>query len=693
MNQASNDQSAHIKGEDKSPIEKYYWAACPLEDLGGHLREKCENYYKFLNTWGFRKIWNRAYRYYFGGKITNGGITYGGDTGEYTQVHVNLSRTYIQHIMNLTINSRPDFDAQAANTDASTQEQCIVADDLINTELTANKVELDIFQAVEFSLCFGEGFVHSEWDFTAGKITGTLSNGEVTHEGKYMASAVEPIDVIRDPKLESFRYRDWLIIRKLQNKYTLMAKYPEYAEELEAATATFDLENHYRPMKPDAYTSDQIITYIFYHAKTAAMPNGRYALMLHDETILTAGPLPYRHIPVRRMAPGEKFGTPLGYSPLYDIMPLQDRLNMLVGTVYTNQETYGVQNIITTKASGMTSTLLAGGLNLLKVNSMADAPKPLNLTETPTEIFNSIKMTTGFCDTVSGINQVTQGNIPSSGMSGAAMALLQSMAIQYNEPIQFQYVQMLEGWAQDCLSIYQDYASTERITTLIGKSNKSYTKSFSAKNIVDVQTVNMVLGNPAMNTPAGNLQKADMLIQAKVLTMPDEILQVINTGNYEAISEGKQEELIAIKQENEMLNQGKAVPVLVTDDHVLHIHQHKYDLSDPNVRMGANTRQANLNHIYDHIKALSDPENAQLLQLLGQPVIQAQQPQPGAASPGGQAPSAAPQSGGPPSNPMGAIIPGGQNVNSQVMAHQPNPNQLKNPLSKKPFNTVNGGLK
>jgi len=123
-------------------------------------------------------------------------------------------------------------------------------------------------------------------------------------------------------------------------------------------------------------------------------------------------------------------------------------------------------------------------------------------------------------------------------------------------------------------------------------------------------------------TTAGKVELAQMMIQAGLVKTPDQMLQVIQTGNLDPLIEGRTIELLAIKAENESLVEGLPVSVMITDEHKLHILEHKATISDPAVREDSMVVQSVTEHIMEHFRFLSDPAVASLLTLLGQEPIQ-----------------------------------------------------------------------
>src|SRR5690606_36166773 len=108
--------------------------------------------------------------------------------------------------------------------------------------------------------------------------------------------------------------------------------------------------------------TDLIPVYEFYHKRTSAMPDGRYIMFLSQDITLLDAPMPYRQLPVYPITPSKYLGTPYGYSPLFDIIGIQDAVNGAYSTILTNQSTFGTENVVIPEGSGINVEQLPGGL-------------------------------------------------------------------------------------------------------------------------------------------------------------------------------------------------------------------------------------------------------------------------------------------------------------------------------------------
>ena len=251
-------------------------------------------------------------------------------------------------------------------------------------------------------------------------------------------------------------------------------------------------------------------------------------------------------------------------------------------------------------------------------------------------------------ETVSGVNSVARGNPEASLKSGTALALVQSMALQFISGLQNNYVKLLENLGTSLITILKDYAKTPKTIALVGNNKRSLLKEFTGDDINSINRVMVSVGNPLSHTTAGRVQMAEQMLQMGIITDPKQYFQVLNTGELESVFESDMNELLLIKRENEMLMEGKTTLAEILDDHKLHIMEHRSVMADPDLRMDPHLRAIVQDHIQQHITMLRtvDPD---LLMLTGQQPLQAPgAPQQAPPMPG-MAPPPPPGGMGPPS--------------------------------------------
>jgi hypothetical protein len=650
-----------------------YFGAKPAEECAGMLQEKINAWTTNLEANGYLDKLRMSWAAYHGAYYTDVGtghqITFGGTEGEITNLPVNHLRNLAEHILVMITATRPSMQARATNSDYKSLTQTILANGLLDYYMREKRLEKKIKNAVEQAIVLGSGFIKMAWNSTSGQIYDFNEETQTPiYEGDVEFVNLSPFDVIVDNSKEYADDMDWVVTRSWKNRFDLAAKYPELADEI-TNMPTKSETYRFRFSGVGNNVTDDIAIYELYHKRTECLPDGRYMLFCADNCILYDGPLPYRQLPVYRIAPANIIGTPYGYTSIFDLIPLQEGINSLFSTVMSNQNAFGIQNIIVPRGSDISIGELAGSLNVIECNMQAGKPEPLQLTATPPEVFKFMDIVRQEMETISGINSVTRGNPEASLKSGTALALIQSMSIQFMSGLQQSYVELIEDIGTGLIMMLRDFAAVPRVAAILGKNNQAYMKEFKGDDLENVNRVIVDIGNPLARTTAGRVQMAEQLLQMGAIKTPDQYFTVINTGQLDTMTEGIQSQILCIRGENEALLDGQQVTALLTDQHKEHIIEHSNILSDPSLRQDPQLTQTVLGHIQQHINLLktADPN---ILSLLGQQPL---------APPGGNPPSPnGPQPNGGAQPPRGG--PAAQQPPNPGNPPPPNAGPAKSPM-------------
>ena len=610
-----------------------YWAGLPADELGGYLSDKVEQYYNFVFRFGILDRWRRCYLAYYGfsesGADTSR-LNQVGTNGEQYVLKINQFRSILQNILVLTTAQPPAVAPKATNTDSKSLNQTLLARGVIDYYIKEKKLERYLLEAAEFSLIAGEGFVTELWDPLAGNQIGVNPETQKPfYDGDIKFASYHPIDIIRECNTDTNAAPKWYVIRSFENKYDLAARRPDLADEIIALTKKADYMSRYHYVNYDN-NSDDIPVYTFYHEETDALPNGRMFQFLTPDLYMIDSGLPYKHVPVYRMSPGKLHGTPFGFTVAYDLMGIQKALDSLQSVIATNQNNYGIQNIVAERGSEVNAQALGQGLNLIEHNQGTAPPAPLNLVQTPTEIFSQSGYYENQMETLSGINATARGNPEESLKSGTALALVASQAIQFNSGLQRSYNNLTEDTCTGIIEMLQMFAKAPRIAQIAGKSNRAKVKEFVGEDLNLISRVTVESVNPISQTLAGRVQMAQDLLQIPgAIKTPQHYFEVIQTGTLEPLIEHETSQMLYIRSENEELSDGGKCSAVLTDQHLLHIKEHATVLDSIDARRNVQIIQNVTAHINEHIAILKSPDpNVQAIlislgqQSLGQPPAQ-----------------------------------------------------------------------
>lgn len=599
-------------------ISNNYFAAKEAKDCAQVLMSKVDLYISAMSVSNFHLKLRRSWQFYHGayhaGAAAAHQISFSGEQGEITQLPVNHYRNLAEHMKVMITSNRPSLEARAVNTDYKSLVQATLGNGLLDYYMREKKLEIYLRDAVEYAIVLGAGFIKMEWNATAGE---AYEYDEETKQDLYQGDVefkvLSPFDVVFDTT-KSDEKHDWIITRSFKNKYDLMAKYPELEDQIDGVGVATDLFKFGTWASTE--DSDDIPIYEFFHKRTEAIPEGRYMAFLSGDVVLVDSPMPYRDLPVYRIAPSNILGTPFGYTPLFDIMPVQEAINSLYTTILTNQSAFGVQNILNPRGNDVVLNQLEGGLNFIEYNAQFGKPEALNLTQTPKEVFDFLQLLERVAETLSGVNSVARGNPEASLKSGTALALVQSMSLQFLSGLQQSYVMLIEQVGTGLINMLKDFAKAPRIAAIVGKSHRTELKEFNGDDLNLVNRVIVDMGNALSRSTAGRVEMAQQLLQMQAIKTPQQYLQVLNTGKLEVLTEDSTSELMLIRSENERLLDGGFVNAVFLDNHPLHINEHKTVLNDPALREDPELVQKVLEHVQQHIDLLRNTD-PQMLQIAG----------------------------------------------------------------------------
>jgi hypothetical protein len=658
-----------------------YFAQAEPDELVSYLEKRSQSWFQTLSDNSYLETIERSWEAYHGRYYEkNHDISMGGEQGELVNLAVNHYGNIAQNMLTMVTSTRPSFQARAVNTDYKSQAQTTLANGLLEYYMRDKRLEQDLKKAVEYAIVMGTGYIKMEWSSTSGNIhdytedttdpvTGETIPGLPMYDGDMEFHVLSPYDVVFDTTKESTKH-DWQICRSFKNKFDLAAKYPELADDIKEVRTKSDNSSRRITMTSFDETCD-VPVYEFFHRPTESLPKGRYVIYLNKDTILVDTDLPYRKLPIFRIAPRDLLGSAYGYSTMWDLLSIQKQINALYSTIATNQHTFGVQNIYAQRDANISMSELAGGLNLIEGDPGSAPPQPLNLTQTPGEIFTFLGMLERAMETISGINSVARGNPdPKQNLrSGNALALVQSQALQFISGLQQSYIHLIEDVGTNIIFLLQDYAEVPRIAEIAGKSSSSLMQEFTGEDLSSIHRVIVDAGNALSQTTAGKLEIAGTLMQMGLIKTPEDYFSVMNTGKLETMTEGMNKELLTIRAENEQLFSGETeVMAILTDEHLLHIKQHKAVLADPKLRLDPELVDRVLGHIQEHMNLLTDPNVAMQLQALGQTPMQLPPPP--------MDPNAAPSATGPDGMPLQANAPANDpGLQAQMAPELPQPAQ------------------
>lgn len=595
----------------------------------GEMEHRINAYYNFLVNTGYLGLLRKSYQQYYPAIYRGGVIRKSGDRGEIADFTTSDYRNLLTHQHNLVTGSRIKWDVKATNADRSSQAQTLLAPGLLDYYGQQKGATNVAKKAFEFNQVFGTGYVMTRWDETAGTpiAPDETSPFGVVKDGDIEYRAYNCIDVTIDPTLRRSEDVTWYITRDFERMEDMLGLYPQLEKEIRAAAATYDprreIEDIFSIRARMVHAPSTCLVWTLWHEKTPSCPNGRILKMLGSKTLISDEPLYTETVPLARMQTNTVERTPLGYSEAWDNLAIQQVRDIAIRSVTTNVANTGITNILNPAGSNISVRQLRGGMNILE-HAPGLEPKALVLEATSQNVFNLDKLATGVMQVNMGINDVQRG-IPDTGIkAGVALALVQSMAVQYQSRHNFAWAQALEKIGKDTLDTLKSKVSGARKIAIVGKMQGQYLNEFTGQDLEGIDRVTVDLGNPLTATVAGRANIATEMLANGLIRDKEEYLQVLSIGNLEPVMQPAQAESLRIKAENEDLLQGTVPPVLYTDRHPHDLMEHLALLSSPESRSNPQVVEAVTAHVNTHIDLWGKMTMNQpgLLMALGIPPLQ-----------------------------------------------------------------------
>lgn len=682
----ATDEADDEKEQEPSELEKvlseYYWKKSTQECVQS-LVSRTSEYYQYITATGKMALWRLCFEQFNRGFITLGSVSRGGTEGELLNLPINEFRNLGQHVIGLTTHDKLAFEPQPINNDYTTAAQVTLSKGIINDYAKNHGMEECSDHTAENAWIFGEGSVVKLFNENIGELKAVdLKEQKIYRKGDVQFLEVNPTNLIRDINISQFKNNQWFIVRMFVNKYDLAAQYPEKARQICDHSIATDWDNT-RITATRGEKSEHVPLFMAFHKKTPALPFGRQIFYLDSNCWLEDEALEYREFPIKTMMPSPVESINFGYSTAFDLLPLQQVLDIIDGGHATNLTNFLVSNVLVPDGCNLGVADLIGSMNLLKYNAAAGKPEALNLVMFPQEGPNFRAFVVQRMETLSGINSTTRGQADEKITSGTMAALYASAAIHFNSRFQKSHANFCGELATGVLHDLQDHPDDKRTGLVAGKGNRAYLKEFYGKEVNMIDRVTVQLGSAFLQTDAGKAQVAQDLLNGPNGLNPREYLEVIETGSLEPLTEGPHREMMYVKQENEMLADGEPVKAVLTDDDKLHIQEHKNIIADAKLRMSNDPKAAQivtntLTHIAEHEQNFIHKQNNRpVLMALLQQAPPAPPPAPGMPA----KPSAAmpPRPGAPAAGPVRP--PSGPVAGAQRAKLQPAAPMRKMPIS------------
>lgn len=594
-----------------------------------------------------------AYTHFYGMDVDGVGanaaaVTRSGEQGTIAEMRIPAAAGDLRKIWNIIVGPELSWSAVATTTDYASSAQAIVAKNALQYYLTQKGVLAKAKKQELQSLAYAEAALHIPWNEDEGDDVGVEQvmdpdgqpvlddNGQplqrVVKSGDIDYRRISTWDIIRDPTAKDFEASKWLIVREWQDRYDVEARC-KLRGDLEGAAAALVAASQptesWRTWRPFNQTqqlpSNFIPVYYAYHYRTPGVPDGLEVEFLEAGKVLGKSFRPLRkaywkQIPIVRTAPDEYDDTPFPYSKFCAVLGMGQASDALMRDLLTNATATAAGLIWAEDDANTAIPQLGGGPKVLVGPKGSKPPQALELQQSHPEHFKLVGTMSEMRRGILGLDSVTAGQEVPAGWSGALAALVTSTSVQNNSQEQSKWGKFMQDIGNVTLAHIQHHMPTPRKIALAGRARADLviTTEISGPAVKDIERVECTLAPAIQQTDAGKMQMGETALAQKWAKTPQQLQAVFDTGRLDALTDDMSSELMLIRNENEALSRGEQVAVMVHDDHVLHIRDHRSVGASITARQNKGVVDALAAHMQGHVDALKNAD-PHLLELLGQP--------------------------------------------------------------------------
>ena len=539
-------------------------------------------------------------------------LSFAGEQGELVEMLVPQARTLVRQFVSLITKQKLSFQCIAQSDGADVVQETRLGNSLVNQIVDQQRLDGKADRLAELAAVLGISFLKATWRTDKGKPRAVDSSDTMLYDGDLEISVLNPFDVYFDYNISEWEDLDWVEVRSLKNRWTLIAQHPELEDEIKAIPRARDYKSaNLANYSSTAAEDDYIYCFEAFHKPTPALPQGRLVIYADETTIFFDGPNRYMCIPVEPCRPEPVIGYGFGYPMLSNLLPAQEMLDHSFSALATNQSAFAVQSVTVPRGAAISSDEL-NGMNFIQFTPQnvpgGGKPEALQLTQSSPETFKYIELLTNNMQQLSNINSALRGQPPPGVTSGTAIATLTSSALEFITSFSKAYSSCLERTMMHAVNAYRNFASVPHMIREVGKNYQASDKEFVGSDLDPIKNIKISVSNPLMQTIAGRSDLAEKLLNMGVIKDAQEYLGLINGDDPANLYKTEMSENDLITSENDALLKDGQVVALSSDDHARHCREHAGLLNDPQVRFNNKAVPVILEHIQEHIQLARDTD-------------------------------------------------------------------------------------
>lgn len=519
------------------------------------------------------------------------------------RVHINKVLPTAQNRLARLCKNPPKFDVRPESSSEEDKDRArfeleVLAQLWDQEGIQLNKQRIPLYMWLQ--QC-GHSYIKVSWDECLGKALIDPESGDFDgYEGDIRADICSAFELFVDPLAKTIDEATWAVQAKVRKLEYFRSHYPDRGEAVtEEGPWLLSVQYEQRinslntsgPMSSgtNIQMKNAAIELSYYEKRSKKYPNGRHCVTA-NEILLKDDELLIGEIPFTKFDDVLIAGKFYSEAIITHLRPLQDQFNRLYSSraVWTNRLLHG--KYLAAKGHG----IIQEGLNdadtevvQYTVVPNAPPPAPMAIPVIPQYAYVEETNLEKQFDEISGISEVSKGQLPSASIPAVGMQLLQE---QDETRIGIQTEWAEDAWARvgrQLLKTAQKQYVTPRYLKKAGKLGEYNVKEYVGANITANPDVTVIRGSTIPNSKILRRQELLNVFTQGLLGDPHDpkvLQQVLEQLEYGEIGEVWEEQsLVAnqIKKSITMIENGVAPSVNEFDNHIMHLKKKNlYRISD-----------------------------------------------------------------------------------------------------------------
>jgi len=487
--------------------------------------------------------------------------------------------------------SPPKYDVRPQSSDQEDKDAANLGIEVILDVWNRLRLDAKRRELIQWTQQCGHAYLKVRFDSTKGKpINHTDDMGETIseHEGEIAVDVVSAFEVFPDPSAKDMDEARYVIHAKVRTLDYFKETYPDLGKLVNAEGIWLNslaYEGRIQGMNNSSGSAggtnyqpkNSAIEISYYEKPCGKYPKGRH-MVVANGVLLVNKKLPINELPFIKFDDVIIAGKFYSEAIITQLRPIQDQMNRLLDlrSKWTNRLLTG--KYIAARGHGLMSEAIndeSGEVVEYDPVKGASEPHAMQIPAMPAYVYNEDESLDAKLNDISGINEVSRGQLPSASIPALGMQFLVEQDDTRIGVVTEGHEQGYADAGRLILKFAQKYYKTERFLKVTGKNKEYLVKTFKGEDIKGNFDVFVVRGSTLPGSKILGRQETINAWQSGLLGDPNDpavrekVLGMMEFGDVAETWKDRALDMGQIKRHIKLIEDEIEPPVHEADNHVL----------------------------------------------------------------------------------------------------------------------------